>query len=125
MQRVESAKLQVRDFHNKKCNISNYTSGQTNKGDPLSKKEKGMGGVEIPSTQKGTQNREGPNGWNQLRGTPSSGSAVTPQVNCSYCSKSNYSENYCWRKSGRCLFCGSVKYQLATCPNKQKVGGNT
>ena len=117
--------MQVRVFHNKKRNFSSPTSGQASKSTPPSKRKKGMGGVEIPSTKRGTQNREGHNGRGQLRGTPSSGSAVTPQVNCGYCGKSNHSENDCWRKSGKCLFCGSAEHQLATCPNKLKVGGST
>ena len=38
-QKVESARLQVRDFHTKKRNISSYSSGQASKSAPPSKME--------------------------------------------------------------------------------------
>nr|XP_027109190.1 uncharacterized protein LOC113729062 [Coffea arabica] len=72
----------------------------------------------------GALSRGGRGGPVQVRGAPSSGSAMTPQFTCGYCGKPNHSENDCWRKSGKCLFCGSVEHQLAGCPKAPKLGGN-
>ncbi|XP_027168564.1 uncharacterized protein LOC113768415 [Coffea eugenioides] len=116
-QRVESARLQVKDFYAKKRGAPSHPLGQADKGVPPSKKEKGMGGVEILSTPKGTQNRGGHNGRDQSRGTPPSSQAVAPQFICGYCSKPNHTENECWRKSKKCLYCGSAEHQLSRCPS--------
>ena len=110
VQRVESARMQVRDFHSKKRNISGYTSGQASKSAPLSKMGRGMRGIRTAGASRGALSRGGRGGPIQSRGVPSSGPAVTPQVNCGYCGKSNHSENDCWRKSGKCLVCGSAEY---------------
>ena len=77
-QRVESARLQVRDFHAKKRGTSSNPSGQADKSAPPFKKGKGTGGVEISSTPKGTQSRGDRNGRGQSRGTPPSGQSVAP-----------------------------------------------
>ena len=44
-QRVESARMQVRDFHNRKRNFSSHTSGQASKNAQSSKMGRGMGGI--------------------------------------------------------------------------------
>nr|XP_027082213.1 uncharacterized protein LOC113704513 [Coffea arabica] len=61
-QRVESVRLQVRDFHAKKRGTSSNPSGQADKSAPPFKKGKGTGGVEISSTPKETQSRGDRNG---------------------------------------------------------------
>nr|XP_027088703.1 uncharacterized protein LOC113710054 [Coffea arabica] len=124
-QRVESARLQVKDFHAKKRGTSSHPLGQADKGAPPSKKKKGTGGVETFSTQKKTQSREGHNGRDQPRVTPPSGQPVAPQVICGYCRKSNHTENECWKKSGKCLYCGSTEHQIANCPSIPKEGDST
>ena len=83
-----------------------------------------MGGVRTAGASRGALPRGGRSGPVQVRGVPSSGSAVTPQVTCGYCGKPNHSKNDCWRKSGNCLFCGSTEHQLANCPSKLKVEGS-
>ncbi|XP_027155305.1 uncharacterized protein LOC113755503 [Coffea eugenioides] len=106
-QRVESARMQA------------------SKRTPPSKIGRGMGGVRTTRASRGVLSRGGRSGPVQARGVPSSGSAVTPQVNCGYCGKPNHLENECWRKSGKCLFCGNAEHQLANCPSKVKVRGST
>ncbi|XP_071900961.1 uncharacterized protein [Coffea arabica] len=81
---------------------------------------RGMEGIRTTRVSRGVLSRGGRSGPVQAKGVPSSGSAVTPQVTCGYCSKPNYSENNYWRKFGKCLFCGSVEHQVAGCP----IGGN-
>ncbi|XP_027174600.1 uncharacterized protein LOC113774243 [Coffea eugenioides] len=124
-QRVESARLQVRDFHAKKRGTSSNHSGQADKSAPPFKKGKGMGGVEISNMQKGTQSRVDRNGRGQSRGTPPSGQSVAPQVVCGYCGKLNHTENDCFRKEGKCLYCGSTEHQISKCPTVPKEGGST
>nr|XP_027077740.1 uncharacterized protein LOC113701339 [Coffea arabica] len=124
-QRVESARLQVRDFHAKKRGTSSNPSGQADKSAPPFKKGKGTGGVEISNMPKGTQSRGDRNGRGQSRGTPPSGQSVAPQVVCGYCGKLNHTENDCFRKQGKCLYCGSTEHQISKCPTVPKEGGST
>ena len=84
-----------------------------------------MGGVRIAEILRGALSKGGRRGSVQARGVPSSGPAVIPQVSCGYCGKRNHSKNDSWRKSGKCLFCGSTEHQLVNCPSKLKVGGST
>ncbi|XP_027156585.1 uncharacterized protein LOC113757632 [Coffea eugenioides] len=86
---------------------------------------RGAGGTRTAGVSRGALVRGGRSGPTQARGAPSTGSAVTPPVTCGYCGKFNHSENDCWRKSGKCLFCGSAEHQVANCPKAPKVGGNT
>ena len=115
----------MRDFHNTKRNFSSHASRQANKNKWSSKVRREMGGIRTAGVSRGNLSRGGRSGPTQARGAPSTGSAVTPQVTCRYCEKPNHSENDCWRKSRKCLVCGSTKHQLANCPNKMKMGGNT
>ena len=110
VEKVESTRMQVRDFHSKKRNFSSHISGQASKSAQPSKMGRGMGGVRAVGVSRGVLSRGGRSGPVQARGVPSSGSAVTPQVNCGYCGKPNHSENECWRKSGKCLFCSNAKH---------------
>nr|XP_027083562.1 uncharacterized protein LOC113705852 [Coffea arabica] len=107
--------------------ISTFTEAleKTSKKAQASKIGRGMGGIRTAVVSRGALSRGGRNGPTQARGAPSTGSAVTPQVTCGYCEKLNHSENDCWRKSGKCLFCGSAEHQVANCPKAPKVGGNT
>ncbi|XP_071933751.1 uncharacterized protein [Coffea arabica] len=66
---------------------------------------RGTGGVRTAGVPRGAFARGGRNGQGQVRETPSGGQAVTPQVSCGYCGKSNHVENDCWKKSGKCLDC--------------------
>mgnify|MGYP004705640451 CR=1 FL=1 len=49
-QRVESARLQVRDFHTKKMNTPSYSYGQASKSAPPPKMGRGTGGVRTVGT---------------------------------------------------------------------------
>ncbi|XP_071917003.1 uncharacterized protein [Coffea arabica] len=86
---------------------------------------RGTGEVRTAETPRGVLSRGDHSGQGQVRGIPSSGQAVTPQISCGYYDKSNHLENDCWRKSKKCLYCGSAEHQLASCPSKPKVGGST
>ncbi|XP_027167083.1 uncharacterized protein LOC113767103 [Coffea eugenioides] len=122
-QRVESARMQVKNFHNMKRNFSSRTSRQTSKSSQPSKIGKGMRGLRTTGPPREALSRGGRSGPVQNRGAPSSGLAMTPQVTCEYCEKSNHSENECWRKSRKFLACGSTEHQLVNCPSKTKMGG--
>ncbi|XP_027174486.1 uncharacterized protein LOC113774121 [Coffea eugenioides] len=124
VQRVESARLQVRDFHTKKRNFPSYSSGQASKSAPPPKMGRGTGGVRTAGAPRGALSKGGRSGQGQAREVPSSGPAVISQISCGYCGKPNHSENDCWRKSGKYLYCGSAEHQLASCPNAPKVGGS-
>ena len=56
-QRVESARLQVRDFHTKKRNTPSYSSGQTSKNAPPSKVGRETGGIRVAETPRGALSR--------------------------------------------------------------------
>ncbi|XP_027166345.1 uncharacterized protein LOC113766340 [Coffea eugenioides] len=86
---------------------------------------RGAGGPRTVGASRGALSRGGRSGLTQARRAPSSGSTVTPQVTCGYYGKPNHFENDCWRKSGKCLACGSTEHQLANCPNKMKTGDDT
>ena len=94
-QRVESARLQVRDFHTKKSNISSYSSGQASKSVPPSKMGRGTGGVRTAGASREALSRGSRSEPVQAKGVPSSSPVVTPQVNCGYCGKPNHLENDC------------------------------
>ncbi|XP_027118581.2 uncharacterized protein [Coffea arabica] len=83
-----------------------------------------MGGIRTAEASREALSRGGRSEPLQVRGVPSNDSAVTPQITCGYCGKPNYSENECWRKFGKCLFCGSAEHQVASCPKAPKTGGN-
>ena len=94
-QRVESVKLQVRDFRAKKRGTPSNPSRQADKSAPPPEMGKGIGGVKASGTPRGAIPRGGHSGRGQLRGIPSSGQAVAPQIVCGYCCKSNHTKNEC------------------------------
>ena len=57
VQRVESARLQVRDFHTKKRNNPRYISGQASKSTSPPKMESGTGGVRTTGAPRGAVSR--------------------------------------------------------------------
>ncbi|XP_027171662.1 uncharacterized protein LOC113771260 [Coffea eugenioides] len=124
-QRVESARLQVRDFHTKKWSTPNYSSGQASKSAPPPKMGRGTGEIRTAGAPREALSSGGRNGQGQARGTPSGGQGVTSQVSCGYCGKSNHAENDCWRKLGKCLYCGSIEHQISKCPSIPKEVGST
>ena len=109
-QRVESVKLQVRDFHARKRGAPSNPPGQVDKSAPPPKIGKGAGGIKIFGTPRGVPMRGIHSGRGQSRETPQSDQTVAPQVVCGYYGKQNHTENECWRKSGKCLHCGSAEY---------------
>ncbi|XP_071932106.1 uncharacterized protein [Coffea arabica] len=100
-QRVENARLQVKNFQAKKRGFPGNNSGQEDENIPP-KFGRGTGGVRMPE-----MSPERP-----LRG----GSASAARGPCGYCGKLNHSEDNCWRKEGKCLLCGSAEHQIANCP---------
>ena len=53
----------------------------------------------------------------KYKGNSQAGHAVTSRVTCGYCDKPNHTENECWKKSKKCLYCGSAEHQIASCPS--------
>nr|XP_027068359.1 uncharacterized protein LOC113693827 [Coffea arabica] len=124
-QRVENARLQVRNFHAKKKGAPSHPSGQISKSVTPPKMGRGASRLMTTGARRRALSRGGRTGQGQARGIHSGGQAVTPQVSCGYCSKSIHVENDCWRKSKKCLYCDSAEHQLSNCPSVPKVGGST
>ena len=47
------------------------------------------------------------------------------QTACGYCGKGNHSEENCWVKGRKCLFCRSSKHLIGSCPTKLPRNTNT
>ena len=73
---------------------------------PPFKVSRGAGGVRISGTPKEVTSRD----TSQLDQTS------TPHLFCAYCGKTNHTEDNCWRKTQKCLKCGSTEHQIANCP---------
>nr|XP_027067210.1 uncharacterized protein LOC113692827 [Coffea arabica] len=99
-QRVESARLQVRNFQAKKRAIPESRVEQEDKSIPP-KFGRGTGGVRIPGIS---------------RVTSQGGSASASGGPCGYCGKANHTEDVCWKKARKCLHCGSADHQIANFP---------
>nr|XP_027082231.1 uncharacterized protein LOC113704537 [Coffea arabica]XP_027082232.1 uncharacterized protein LOC113704540 [Coffea arabica] len=118
--RVESARLQVRNFQAKKRGFPGSGSGQGDKSTP-SKFGWETGGGRQPGVARGAQSKDGQAGRGQ-RGNFQGGSVSVSRGPCGHCGKSNHTEDNCWRKEGKCLRCGSADHQLATCPVLKQDG---
>nr|XP_027103070.1 uncharacterized protein LOC113724363 [Coffea arabica] len=119
-QRVENARLQVRNFQAKKRGFPSNSSGQGDKSSPP-KLGQGAGGERQPSVSRGAQSRGRPIGRGQ-RGNFQGGSASASRGPYGHCGKPNHTEDNCWRKKGKCLRCRSVDHQLASCPVLKRDG---
>nr|XP_027060701.1 uncharacterized protein LOC113687239 [Coffea arabica] len=122
-QRIKIASSKVRDFHAKRRSMPAGGQGQLHDdlGMPPSKVSRGAGGVRISGTPKEVTSR----------GTSQVDQTLTLHLSCGYCGKTNHTENNCWRKARKCLWCGSVEHQLAVYPrrsnlnfNPANIGGN-
>ena len=40
----------------------------------------------------------------------------TSQIFCGFCGLHNHTDNECWRKTGKCLWCGRFEHQVKDCP---------
>ncbi|XP_027155394.1 uncharacterized protein LOC113755660 [Coffea eugenioides] len=114
VQRVESARLQVRNFQDKKRGFPGSSSGQGNKSTPP-KFGRGIGGGRQPGMWRGAPPRGGEFGRGQ-RGSSQGGLVSASRGPCGYCGKPNHTEDNCWRKERKCLRCGSADHQIANCP---------
>nr|XP_027122195.1 uncharacterized protein LOC113739150 [Coffea arabica] len=113
--RSENARLQVRNFQNRKRGASGSSSTQGNKSTPP-KFGRGAGGGRFSGTARGTPPRGGQTGRGQQRSVSQGSSATVSRGSCSFCGKPNHTENDCWRKQNKCLRCGSAEHRLASCP---------
>ncbi|XP_071905816.1 uncharacterized protein [Coffea arabica] len=122
-QRVESARLQVRNFQAKKREFPGSNSLQGDKSTPP-KFGRGTGGGRLPGMSRGAPSRGGQVGRGQ-RGGSQGGSASTPRDPCGYCEKPNHTEDNCWRKERKCLHCGSADHQIPICPVLPREGSES
>ncbi|XP_027151005.1 uncharacterized protein LOC113751265 [Coffea eugenioides] len=99
-QRVESTRLQVRNFQAKKRDIPESSLEQGDKS-TAPKLGRGVGGVRIPGIS---------------RGASQGGSVSASHGPCGYCGKPNHTKDIYWKKARKCLRCGSVDHQIANCP---------
>ncbi|XP_071932186.1 uncharacterized protein [Coffea arabica] len=102
VQRVESAKFQVRNFQANKREFPGSTSEQGDKGTPP-KIGRGNEEVQLPRMSSGASQR---------------GSVSASRGPCGYCGKPNHTEDVCWKKGRKCLRCGSADHQIANCPGR-------
>ncbi|XP_027169400.1 uncharacterized protein LOC113769124 [Coffea eugenioides] len=119
-QRVESARLQVRNFQAKKRGFPGSSSGRRDKSIPP-KFGRGAEGGRQPGVSRGAQSRGGQVGRGQ-RENFQGGSALASRGPCGHCGKPNHTKDNCWRKEGKCLRCGNADHQLATCPVLKRDG---
>ncbi|XP_027155600.1 uncharacterized protein LOC113755967 [Coffea eugenioides] len=119
-QRVENAKLQVRNFQAKKRGFSGSSSGQGDKSTPP-KFGRGTRGGRMPGMSRGALSRGGQVGKDQREGFQG-GSTSASQGTCGYCGKPNHTEDNCWKKERKCLSRGSADHQLANCPVLSRDG---
>lgn len=45
-----------------------------------------------------------------------------PGVKCNFCKKMGHDEKNCWRKTNKCLICGSSDHRVSQCPRKLGLG---
>ncbi|XP_027169505.1 uncharacterized protein LOC113769237 [Coffea eugenioides] len=113
--RSENARLQVRNFQNRKRGASGSSSTQGDKGTPA-KFGRGAGGGRFSGTARGAPSRGSQPGLGPQRSSSQGSSATVSRGPCSFCGKPNHTEDDCWRKQNKCLRCGSAEHRLASCP---------
>ncbi|XP_027155509.1 uncharacterized protein LOC113758506 [Coffea eugenioides] len=122
--RSGNARLQVRNFQNKKRGFSGSSSTQGNKSTPP-KFGRGTGGGRFPGTARGAPPRGGQTGRGQQRSASQGSSATVSRGPCGFCGKPNHTEDNCWRKEKKCLRCGSAEHQIASCPVQPREARGT
>ena len=108
-QRVENARLQVKNFQAKKRGFPGSSSEQEGTSTPP-KMGKGNGGVRQPGVS---------------RDVPQGGPVSVTRGPCGYCGGPNHTEANCWKKEGKCLRCGSADHRIADCPIRLRKGKGT
>ena len=78
---------------------------------------------ETTGTTRETQIRHRSNMDRRMRLGPSRNPNLTmPGVKCNFCKKMGHDEKNCWRRTNKCLICGSSDHQLLQCPRKLGLG---
>ncbi|XP_027067870.1 uncharacterized protein [Coffea arabica] len=123
--RSENARLQVRNFQNRKRGATGSSSTQGDKSTPP-KFGRGAGGGRFASPARGAPSRGSQPGRGQQRSTSQGSSATVARGPCGFCGKPNHTEDDCWRKQNKCLRYGSAEHRLASCPVQARdVKGTT
>nr|XP_027075956.1 uncharacterized protein LOC113699808 [Coffea arabica] len=123
--RSENARLQVRNFQNRKRGAAGSSSTQGDKGTPP-KFGRGAGGGRFASPARGAPSRGSQPGRGQQRSALQGSSATVTRGPCGFCGKPNHTEDDCWRKQNKCLRCGSAEHRFASCPVQARdVRGTT
>ncbi|XP_071933088.1 uncharacterized protein [Coffea arabica] len=121
----ENARLQVRNFQNRKRGAAGSSSTQGDKSTPP-KFGRGSGGGRFTSPTRGAPSRGSQPGRGQQRSASQGSSATVARGPCGFCGKPNHTEDDCWRKQNKCLRCGSAEHWLASCPVQARdVKGTT
>nr|XP_027096029.1 uncharacterized protein LOC113715924 [Coffea arabica] len=115
--RSENARLQVRNFQNRKRGAAGSTSTQGDKSAPSPPKfGRGAGWGRFTSPARGAPSRGSQPGRGPPRSTAQGSSATVARGPCNFCGKPNHTEDDCWRKQNKCLRCGSAEHRFANCP---------
>ncbi|XP_027158240.1 uncharacterized protein LOC113759862 [Coffea eugenioides] len=122
--RSENARLQVRNFQNRKRGASGSSSTQGDKGTPA-KFGRGAGGGRFSGTARGAPSRGSQPGRGPQRSGSQGSSATVSRGPCSFCGKPNHTDDDCWRKQNKCLRCGSAEHRLASCPVQSREAKGT
>nr|XP_027118553.1 uncharacterized protein LOC113735763 [Coffea arabica] len=111
--RSENARLQVRNFQNRKGGAAGSSSTQGDKSTPP-KFGRGVGGGRFASPARGAPSRGSQPGRGQQRSASQGSSATVTRGPCGFSGKPNHTEDDCWRKQNKCLRCGSAEHRLAS-----------
>ncbi|XP_071900995.1 uncharacterized protein [Coffea arabica] len=115
--RSENARLQVRNFQNRKRGAAGSSSTQGDKSTPPPPKfGRGAGGGRFSSPARGASSGGSQPGRGPPRSTTQGSSATVARGPCNFCGKPNHTEDDCWRKQNKCLRCGSAEHRFANCP---------
>ncbi|XP_027155432.1 uncharacterized protein LOC113755699, partial [Coffea eugenioides] len=124
-QRIETARGQVKSFHERKRrqpDSSHLVTGQSSQSESPSKKSQGTDGLRPAGTlNQGKFGRGGRVGQEPQRSAQRGGPSAGIKPICGFCGANHTDEN-CWKNSSirRCYKCGSAEHLIAQCPKLQK-----
>ncbi|XP_027122132.1 uncharacterized protein [Coffea arabica] len=127
--RVETARGQVKAFHDKKRRqpgTGNFNARQSSRNEPPTKMGRGAGGPRPAGTSNQGNAGRGQAERGPQRGGQRGGTTTGTRQTCSFCGGNHTAEN-CWKNSAvrRCYKCGSTEHLIAQCPNLRAEGGTS
>ncbi|XP_027156973.1 uncharacterized protein LOC113780155 [Coffea eugenioides] len=123
-QRIETARKQVKAFHDRKRrqpDSSNFATGQSSRSVPPFKRGRGTDGPRPAGTLDQGNFGRGRVGQGPQRGVQRRVLTSGTRPTCGFCGANHTDEN-CWKNSSirKCYKCGSTEQLIAQCPKMQK-----